>query len=145
MNPREWTAVRVLLGLVAVGYVWVGGWALAAPRSFYDSFPGGGRAWVRVDGPFNEHLIRDVGALNLAVATVLVAAAWWGGTRLVRVASVAALVWGLPHFLYHLGHLDPLPSTGDRIANAVSLGLSVVAPAVVLWLSRRWPASTATA
>lgn len=145
MTPSTWKFVRVLLALTAGGYVVVGAWALAAPRSFYDSFPGGGRAWVSVDGPFNEHLVRDVGALNLAIATVLVAAAWWGGTVLVRVAAVAGLVWGLPHFLYHLGHLDPLPSAGDRAANVVSLGLSVVAPVVVLWLTRRPAASTAPA
>jgi hypothetical protein len=134
---------RVLLALTAVGYLVVGGWALGAPRSFYDSFPGGGRAWVSVDGPYNEHLVRDVGALNLALVVVLLAAAWWGGERLVRVAAVAALVWGLPHFVYHLGHLDPLPASSDRIGNVVSLGLSIVAPAVVLWLARRTPASTA--
>jgi hypothetical protein len=143
MTEAKWKLVRILLALTAMGYVVVGAWALAAPQSFYDSFPGGGRAWVSVDGPFNEHLVRDVGALNLAVATVLLSAAWWGGTVLVRVAAVAGLVWALPHFAYHLGHLDPLPSAGDRIGNVVSLGLAVVAPALVLWLTRRPPASTA--
>ena len=143
MTASTWRFVRVLLALTAAGYVVVGAWALAAPRSFYDSFPGGGRAWVRVDGPFNEHLVRDVGALNLAVATVLLAAAWWGGTTLVRVAAVAGLVWAVPHFLYHLGHLDPLPSGADRVGNLVSLGLAVVAPVAVLWLARRPAASTA--
>ena len=147
MTASTWKFVRVLLALTAAGYVVVGAWALAAPQSFYDSFPGGGRTWVSVDGPFNEHLVRDVGALNLALVVVLVAAAWWGGERLVRVAAVAALVWGLPHFLYHLGHLDPLPTSTDRFGNVVSLGLSVVAPVVVLALSfgaRRSAASTAT-
>ena len=38
----------------------------AAP--FYDDFPGLGRSWVAADGPYNEHLVRDVGALNLALA-----------------------------------------------------------------------------
>ncbi|HVF33538.1 MAG TPA: hypothetical protein VM933_10935 [Acidimicrobiales bacterium] len=143
MTGREWRIARVLLGLTAIAYLVVGVWALVAPQSFYDSFPGGGRAWVSVDGPFNEHLVRDVGALNLAVATILVAAAWLGGAQLVRVAAVSALVWGVPHFLYHLGHLDPLPTAGDRAANVVSLGSSVVAPAVVLWLARRRTGSTA--
>ena len=141
---RGWTLVRTLLGLVAFGYFVTGVWALASPRSFYDSFPGGGRTWVSVDGPFNEHLLRDFGALNLALVLVLAAAAWWGGTTLVRVAAAAALVWSLPHFGYHLGHLDVFPDTSDRVANLVSLGLTVVGPVLVLWLTRRWT-STAPA
>ncbi len=143
--PASWTFVRVALAFVASGYVLVGAWALGAPRSFYDSFPGGGRAWVSGDGPFNEHLVRDVGALNLAVAFLLIVAAWRGGRTLVRTAAGAGLIWALPHFVYHAGHLDALPSTADRVANLVSLGLSVVAPVAVLWITRRWSASTATA
>jgi hypothetical protein len=122
----------------------VGAWALGAPRAFYDTFPGAGRAGVGVDGPVKGHRLGDGGAQYLAVATVLLAAAWWGGRTLVRVAAVAGLVWGLPHFLYHLGHLDPLPTTADRIGNVVTLGLSVVAPALVLWLTRRWAAEGAS-
>lgn len=138
-------AARIVLGLVAVAYGVTGAWALAAPRSFYDSFPGGGRTWVSVDGPFNEHLVRDFGALNLALVVVLAAAAAWAGTTLVRVAATAALVWSLPHFAYHLGHLDPLPAASDKVANLLSLGLAVAGPALVLWLARREPASTAAA
>jgi hypothetical protein len=137
--------VPALLVVEAVGFAVVGFWALAAPRSFYDGFPGGGHAWVAPDGPVTEHLVRDVGALNLALVTVLVAAAWWGGAALVRTACAAALVWSVPHVAYHLAHLDPLPSAGDKVAEAVSLGLAVVAPLVVLWLVRRTDASTATA
>ena len=148
MTASDRTTARVLLGAVAAGYAVTGAWALAAPRSFYDTFPGGGRTWVSVDGPFNEHLVRDFGALNLALVLVLAVAAWRGGRSLVRVAAGAALVWSVPHFLYHLGHLDPLPAASDRVANLVSLGLGVVAPAVALWLARSWPAeggSTAAA
>ena len=143
MSSRTWTVARVLLALTAVTDAFLGVWALAAPRSFYDSFPGGGRTWVSVDGPFNEHLVRDVGALNLALVVVLVAAVLAGGTTLVRVAAAASLVWSLPHFVYHLGHLDGLATASDKVANVVGLGLAVVGPAIVLWLSRRWPASTA--
>ena len=34
----------------------VGLWAAVAPHSFYDDFPGGGRHWVAVDGPFSFFL-----------------------------------------------------------------------------------------
>jgi hypothetical protein len=137
--------VRVLLVLEAVGFLVVGAWALAAPRSFYDGFPGGGRAWVAPDGPFNEHLVRDVGALNLALVTMLVLAVWWGGVPLVRAACAASVVWSVPHLAYHLEHLRTLPSSSDKVAESVSLALAVVVPVVVLWLVRRGDASTARA
>ena len=56
-----------LLVLTASGLV-VGAWALLAPRSFYDSFPGIGSGWVHPSGPYNEHLVTDVGAAYLALA-----------------------------------------------------------------------------
>ena len=59
----------ILWALNALG-AFVGAWALAAPRSFYDGFPMPGLlgAWVASDGPYNEHLVRDVGSLYLALA-----------------------------------------------------------------------------
>lgn len=143
--PPRSPVVRALLAFEAFGFVVVGAWALAAPRSFYESFPGAGRTWVGVDGPFNEHLVRDVGALNLALVAVLVAALWWGGATLVRTAAVASLVWTVPHVAYHLTHLDALATGGDQVAEAVSLLAAVAAPIVVLALTRNDAASTAPA
>lgn len=122
MTLQRW--VRIALGYQIVVAGQIGLWALFAPRSFYDSFPGLGRAWVAVDGPFNEHLVRDVGALNLAL-TVLYCAAWVELSRsLVRVAGAAALVWGVPHALYHLFNTDGL----DAVDLAISLsGLILLA------------------
>ena len=97
-----------MLGYLVIVSVQIGAWALLAPQSFYDSFPGLGRAWVSVDGPYNEHLIRDVGALNLALAAVLAYAAVRLTKELVLVAAVASLVWGVPHAIYHLFNRDGL-------------------------------------
>src|SRR3989304_4098891 len=52
--------LRAGLGLLAVAAAVVGAWALAAPRSFYDDFPGGGRSWVSAGGPCNADPIRHV-------------------------------------------------------------------------------------
>src|SRR4051812_49195590 len=98
----------------------IGLWAAFAPRSFYDDFPGGGRHWVAVDGPFNEHLVRDVGTLNLALAVVAGIAAFTVVPLLVRVAASALLVNAVPHLAYHLAHLGPY-GTADRLGNVVSL------------------------
>ncbi len=122
--PRAIT--RLILGLLAAVQATDGFYALLAPRSFYEDFPAG-RGWVEALPAYNEHLLRDVGALFLATAVVLAAAAIWLDRRLVLVALVSFLVFSVPHTTYHLFNLDGI-STGDAIAEAVSLVLTVVAP-----------------
>lgn len=130
---------RVVLALTALSLVGVGAWAQAFPRSFYDDFPLG-RQWVALDGPYNEHLVRDVGGLNLALAAVVLAIAVWGSGQLLRAAAVGVLLYSAPHLAYHATHLDVYGST-DRVWLLVSLGLVVVAP---LWVGL-WPGGRARA
>ena len=127
---------RAILVYLTLSGLLVGVWATFFPRSFYDDFPGLGRIWVAVDGPYNEHLVRDVGQLSLAIAFVIGVAAWAMNTILVRVAAVAWLVNAVPHFVYHLRHLDAY-DTVDQVGNVLSLGLLVALPIVVLVLSYR--------
>ena len=50
-----------MLGTLLLISLLTGLWALLAPRSFYDSFPGGsGLHWVAADGPYNRHLVFSV-------------------------------------------------------------------------------------
>lgn len=116
---------RIAAFVLLVGDLAVGAWALFAPSSFYDDFPGFGRHWVSVDGVFNEHLIRDVGALNLALAVVALAAVIRPG-RFARLCGAAHLVWTAPHLYYHSSHLH-LFSTGDAIGNVLALSIPVIA------------------
>ena len=88
MTHSRW--IRIALGYLSLQNLQLGLWALLAPRSFYDGFPGLGRAWISSDGPFNEHLIRDFGALNLAVLVVFVAAAVSLSRPMVLTAAGAA-------------------------------------------------------
>jgi hypothetical protein len=129
---------RVALAAYAVTLAVTGVWAAGFPRSFYDDFPGLGRIWVAVDGPFNEHLVRDVGTLNLALATLLAVAALRATPVLVAVAAGASLVNAVPHLTYHMLNLGVYDTT-DRVGNAVALGLAVAAPLWVLWLAARMP------
>jgi hypothetical protein len=96
------TLQKIALVVIAGGSLVVGVWAQGFPQSFYDDFPGMGRVWVAVDGPFNEHLVRDVGGLNLALAFVAVMALVTRSTLLARVTGGAALLYGLPHWVYHV-------------------------------------------
>lgn len=129
---------RLALAWLALIAAQIGVWALLAPRSFYDDFPGFGRTWVAVDGPYNEHLVRDVGALNLALVLVLVAAAWTLRRDLVLVAAGASIVWGLPHLLYHLGATDGL-DTADVVMSIGGLAVSVAVAAGLIVSARHLP------
>ncbi len=90
---RAW--LRIGLLIVAATPLVGGLWALLFPRAFYDDFPLPGRAWVSTLGPYNEHLVRDVGALNLALGVLLVVAAVLLERRLVQASLVAYLVYVL--------------------------------------------------
>lgn len=124
-----------LLGLVAVAGS-VGPWALVAPRWFFSSFPGGGRSWVALDGPYNQHLVRDVGALYCALMALTVVALVRPERLLVRVTGLVWLVFGLPHLAYHLAHLDLLMGA-DRLLNALALGGVVIVAAALCLPERR--------
>lgn len=131
--------VRVVLAIWAVVSVQLGIWATLAPQSFYNDYPGFGREWVRVDGPYNEHLVRDFGALNLALAVVTIAALVTFTRPLVIVAAIAWLAWGVPHLVYHLRHLD-LYETTDQVLNVFALAALPVLAVAVLVLTLQRPA-----
>jgi hypothetical protein len=137
-------AVRIALALLFVQGLIVGAWAAAWPRSFYDDFPGGGRAWVAADGPYNEHLVRDFGDLNLALAVVTLVALI-ASTRVVALAAALGwIVYQAPHLVYHLRHLD-LYDTTDQVLNVAALAGALVLPVIVLVAEFRRPPSAAPA
>jgi hypothetical protein len=130
--------VRIALAVLAVTGLVVGVWAAFFPRSFYDDFPSGGRVWVAVDGPYNEHLVRDVGALNLALTVVAIVAAVTLARWAVIAAGAAWAVYSLPHLVYHLRHLDVYDTT-DQVATVVALVGTLVLPVIVLVAELRRP------
>lgn len=133
MDHRFW--LRVIFAYLTFQSLQIGVWALVAPQSFYDNFPGP-RSWVSVDGPFNEHLLRDVGALNIALAIVLVMAAVKLSWELIVAASAASLAWGVPHLLYHLFNTEGL-TAGDLVASLGGLAFFAALPIAALALGRR--------
>ncbi len=133
------TLLRFGLIYEAGAFALVGFWAAFAPHSFYGDFPGGGRHWISVDGPYNEHLIRDVGELSLALFAVVVAAAISLSIPLVRATLAAVIVNGALHVVYHARHLDTL-AAGDGVAVMASLALGpVIAVALLVLTVRQGP------
>ena len=134
MDKSRW--LQLTLGYLALSTASVGFWAQFAPRSFYDSFPGAGRVWISVDGPYNEHLIRDVRGLNLALTVLLVAAILTVDWRLTATASFAALAYGVPHLIYHATNTGTL-STSDVVASLGGLALFATIPVALLIVGRQ--------
>jgi nucleoside-diphosphate-sugar epimerase len=124
-------ALAALVYLMLTGLL-VGVWAQFAPRSFYDAFPGLGFAWVNVDGPYNEHLVRDVGGLNLALTVMAVLPLVTGRRSIARAFGLAFLVYQLPHLIYHVIHVGALPTTLDQILQTLTLALATLAPIALL-------------
>ena len=132
------TLLRVGLLVLAAIQAIVGVWALAAPQAFYDGFPLPGNPWVALLPPYNEHLVRDVGGLNLALAVVLGAAARTLDRRMVRVALLALAVFAVPHTAFHAGHLAGFPPA-DAVAQTVGTVLHLITVAGLFALSWRLP------
>jgi hypothetical protein len=140
-EQRRW--LRAGIAVMAVTPAFVGIWATITPRGFYDDFPGVGGAWVAAVGAYDEHLVRDVGALYLGTL-VLLGFAWaWLDRRLVQAALVSYAVAALPHLIYHCTALENF-STGDAVAEIAGLALNVVLPLGLLVVARR-PGGAATA
>lgn len=121
------TAVELAVGLLAT----------LAPRTFYDDVP-----WVSLSPPFAEHLMRDYGAMNLALGLVSAVAALTMDRRMVRTAFAAYLLFAVPHLLFHITHLDHHTTT-SAITETTALTIAALLPLALLALT--WRPSPAAA
>jgi hypothetical protein len=131
---------RVALLVLAVAALYQGVWAQVAPRSFFENFPGG-MGWIATEGPFNEHLVRDIGGLVNGLAVVAIVAAWTLSRPLVLATALGWLVYGVPHLAFHLAH--PVEGASAQAVNVVVLTSEIVLPLLallVVW-QRREPRS----
>ena len=126
--------IRIALIYLVVTIGWLAVWILAAPKGFYDTFPGGGTHWVSALPPFNEHLERDFGAAALGLTILAALSAYWMERRLVQAAAISLLAAGLPHLIYHMTTTSHY-STGDNVASLFGLSLDVLLPLAVLYLA----------
>ena len=129
--------IKLLLGWFAFFGLAIGAWQQFAPDSFYADFPGLGHHWVSLDGPYNEHLLRDVGQGNLAVGTVALVALLTGGIWLARATGLAAVIANVPHQIYHQTTVDILPTTTDQVLQSLILTAVTVA-AIALTVLAFW-------
>jgi hypothetical protein len=108
-------------------------WQYFAPRSFYDEFP-----TARLDPPYNEHLVTDVGGLGLALTATLVVAAVLLDVKVVLTALTGYLVYAASHFAFHVTHFAGF-SLREALGVGTGLGIEVVLAVLLLavaWLGR---------
>ncbi|MFI9486127.1 hypothetical protein ACIG47_07025 [Promicromonospora sp. NPDC052451] len=135
MTPGPSTTwLRAGLLLLAALQTLVSVWQYFFPRSFYDGFP-----TVRLDPPYNEHLVTDIGGLGLALTAVLYVAAWTLDRNVVLSALTGYLIYAATHFTFHVRHFDHF-SLRDAVGVGTGLGIEVALALVLLlvaWRARR--------
>lgn len=134
-------ARRIIIWFLSALAVFVGGWALLAPENWYTTFPDGSAGtgfgqWIMMDSPYNEHLIRDVGALYLALAGAGIVAALSRSITATRTVAVAWIVFSAPHLYYHLLHLHDMALL-DAVGEPISLAVTLLLPIPLLLPDRR--------
>jgi hypothetical protein len=129
MRARPW--LRPALLFLTLTQIVVGTWQLLLPRSFYDLY------WVQLLPPYNEHLMRDVGGLNLALAVVLGASALIMERRLITTALLAYLTFAMYHLVFHATHLEHFPQADAITQTSALVMVEVAFPLVLLILAWR--------
>lgn len=123
--------VRCGLGILVLVQLGTGLWQLLLPEGFYRDFP-----TVSLAPPYNEHLMRDFGAANVALGIIVLVVAVWFEKKYVVLVLLAYLAFSVPHALFHITHLHDA-SPAEVAFQIVSLGSAVVLPLIVLALVPR--------
>ncbi len=123
--------LRAGIWFLAIVTAAVGLLAMLLPRTFYQRVP-----WVALDPLYSEHLMRDFGAMNLALALVVVVAGVTMERLLVRTVLGALLLFAVPHLIFHATHVEHF-STSAAATELVALTIAAALPAALLILTRR--------
>jgi hypothetical protein len=123
--------LRAGIWFLALTELAVGVVATLIPRVFYDHVPG-----VSLLPPYSEHLMRDVGALNLALAVVLFVAAITIERLIVCTALIAYLAFAIPHLVFHATHQHH-DTMAVAMTEKIGLVVAVLLPIALLILALR--------
>ena len=133
-RSSRWVRAAVLVLALQAGVVGV--WALLWPEQFFRDFPGFGRAWVGALGPYNEHLVRDVGGLYLGWMILF---GWVAATLdrvVLKIVMLAWLPFAVAHLIFHLSAAGRLTGS-DQVLSIGGLALAAALPILILSRIRR--------
>jgi hypothetical protein len=127
---------RIRLGLLLLGLpqLVIGIYALFFSRDFFRDFPFG-RSWAAL-GPYNEHLVTDVGALFCAMGVIALFGAMRVDRSLSQAVALGWIVFTVPHLWFHASHTEGL-ETIDVVAQLVVFAAQLLIALYVLSASRR--------
>lgn len=132
--PPAGRTVLLLLWLLAVSCSVTGAYAIAAPHSFYRHVVG-----VHLLGPYNEHLLSDVGGFYLGFGVTFTWAARTLSSQLVRATCAGFALTQTAHFIWHALNLQPFTFAQGAV-QTIGLGVFLALPLAVLYLS--WSGGT---
>ncbi|MEB3031726.1 hypothetical protein KV113_09155 [Mycolicibacter sp. MYC340] len=123
---------RLCLILLTIVGLSLGVWAYFAPLNWYSTFPGMGMSWLPVLGPYNEHFVKDVGAMFFALGALSALAVYYLANR--PVVVITAVSWSIFNALHLIYHIPMLHMYGPRdlVLNAISLSLILVVSLALL-------------
>ena len=132
MKSARMSIVRGGLAFFAIVSAFLGGYILISPKGFYSW------SWVNMGMAYNPHLLLDYGAMTLAAAVPLAAAAAAPSPVLLRSVSGSYALWATAHFLIHLqyrSHFASHASTGEANLLVGVLGFGAVGSIALFVLS----------
>ena len=134
MEPevKRWVRLGSAVTL-AVPQLVIGVWAVLAPKSWFESFPGFDPRLVAAEPPYNEHLATDVGAGFVATGLVLLVAAVWANRAAMGIALLAFAAFTFPHVVYHATSPSDALTGVENALNIVMLANGLVLATVFVW------------
>lgn len=135
MTTARMHVVRAGVAFFAVVSAFLGVYILVSPQGFFSW------SWVNMGMDYNPHLLLDYGAMNLAAAVPLAAAAVVPSPVFLRSVSGSYAVWATLHFLIHLqyrSHFASHASAGEAnlLVGVLGVGAAVSIALFVLSLPR---------
>ena len=130
-SDRTLTNLPLRAGLWALTIIElaIGILATLTPRAFYDHV-----LWVDLTPPYADHLMRDYGAMNLALGAVSLIAAITMDRLIVRTVLVAYIVFAIPHLIIHVTHFQHY-TTAAAVGETTALVVAVLLPLALLALT----------
>ncbi|GAA1549544.1 hypothetical protein [Kribbella lupini] len=124
--------IRIGLAILFLDELVVGAWNAISPETFYRHFP-----TVDLTPPFSEHYARDFGGATLGIALLLGIAVVKPRAQAVIPAVLAFSIFSVPHFAYHVAHLEGA-TVGEAIAlTAANATVALLGIAIILATTAR--------
>lgn len=119
--------IRIALGILFLTELVVGFWNAVFPESFFYHFP-----TVDLTPPFSEHYARDFGGATLGIALLLGVALVSARAEFVIPAALSYSVFSIPHFFFHLEHLQGVPTAEAIALTTANAAVALLSLAVVV-------------